>query len=178
MFGIGPAFLFLLQHRLPIGKMRYWQSWVSTIVTNAALALFVAGMCWLVGWKAFLMVHLPIVVFSASMGVWLFYVQHQFEETIWAEGKTWNQEDAALYGSSHYDLPVGLKWLTAYIGVHHVHHLVSRIPFYRLPEVLKTYPELADVHRITLWESFSHVRLKLWDPDQRRLVSFADVRVA
>jgi len=101
----------------------------------------------------FLIVHIPIVVMAASIGVWLFYVQHQFEDTHWAEKEDWSHQDAALYGSSHYDLPAGFKWLTAYIGVHHVHHLASRIPYYRLPEVLRDFPELLDVRRITFAES-------------------------
>ena len=100
---------------------------------------------WFVGVSAFLLVHLPITLLAASMGVWLFYVQHQFEETFWAEETAWNVQEAALHGSSHYDLPGVLRWFTANIGVHHVHHLCSRIPYYRLPEVLRDHPELAEM---------------------------------
>ncbi len=125
-------------------------------------------MIWLVGAGPFLLVHLPIVALAASLGVWLFYVQHQFEETFWVEAQDWSHQDAALYGSSYYDLPPVLSWLTANIGVHHVHHLYSRIPYYRLPQLIKDYPELAEVRRITLRESFRTVRLKLWDAKERR----------
>ncbi len=178
MFVIGPAWLFLLGHRVPPGQLRkHWQSWVSAMGTNLAIAAFFGGMMWLVGVQAFLMIHLPIVMIAASIGVWLFYVQHQFEETYWADTREWSLKEAALHGSSHYDLPQPLRWFSANIGIHHVHHLTSRIPFYRLPEVLAAYPDLADVGRITLADSISTVRLKLWDETQNRLVSFREARV-
>src|SRR6185369_1344399 len=124
--------------------------------------------------KAFLVVHLPIIALAASAGVWLFYVQHQFEETTWDGDGEWTQQEAALHGSSHYDLPAVLRWFTANIGVHHVHHLCSRIPYYRLPQVLRDHPELGDIGRLSLWRSFGCVRLVLWDDDKRRLISFAE----
>ncbi len=177
MFGLGPAYLFLLQHRLPVGLMRKgWLPWVSTMATNAAIAVLVCAMIWLVGARPFLLVHLPITLLAASIGVWLFYVQHQFEETTWAEASTWNLHEAALHGSSHYDLPGVLRWFTANIGIHHVHHLCSRIPFYRLPQVLRDHPELAKMGRITLLESLRCVRFALWDEKRRRLISFGELR--
>ena len=177
MFGIGPAYLFVLRQRLPIGLMRAgWTPWVSTMATNFAIALVVAVLIWLIGIKAFLLVHLPIMLLAASVGVWLFYVQHQFSETFWAEERHWNLHEAALLGSSHYDLPAILRWFTANIGVHHVHHLCSRIPYYRLPRALRDHPELRGVSRLTLLESFRCVRLALWDEGRRRLVTFRDAR--
>ena len=144
MFGIGPAYLFLLQHRLPFGLMRGgWLPWVSTMATNAAIALIAGVLIWFIGLQAFLLVHLPIMLLAASLGVWLFYVQHQFEQTSWDDNTSWDLHDAALHGSSHYDLPPVLRWFTANIGIHHVHHLCSRIPYYRLPRVLRDHPELA-----------------------------------
>jgi len=122
------------------------------------------------------LVELPITLLGASVGVWLFYVQHQFEDTLWAHDESWNQHEAALRGSSHYHLPGILRWFTANIGVHHVHHLCSRIPYYRLPRVLRDHPELAATGRLTLTESLKCVRLVLWDESQGRLVSFRDVR--
>lgn len=178
MFGIGPAYLFLFSHRLPLGMMSGWRSWLSVWSTNAGIAVLVAAMIWLVGAEAFARVHLPIVLLASSIGVWLFYVQHQFEETTWDPDPSWNVHDAALYGSSHYDLPGFLPWLTAHIGIHHVHHLYSRIPYYRLPQVLRDFPELASVRRITLLESLRCVRLRLWDERRRRLVSFTEANVA
>ena len=177
MFGIGPAYLFILQHRLPVGMMRKgWQPWISTMATNAAIAVFVTLAMWIVGVGPFLLVHLPITLLAASIGVWLFYVQHQFEETTWAHTEEWQRHDAALHGSSHYDLPGVLRWFTANIGVHHVHHLCSRIPYYRLSQVLRDHPRLAQLGRLTLRESFDCVPLALWDENRRRLISFGELR--
>jgi omega-6 fatty acid desaturase (delta-12 desaturase) len=177
MFGIGPAYLFLVRHRLPFGYMRKgWGPWVSTMATNLATAALIAAMIWLVGAGPFFLVHLPITLLAASMGVWLFYVQHQFEETTWADDPSWNLHEAALHGSSHYDLPPALRWLSGNIGIHHVHHLCSRIPFYRLPEVLRDHPELGQTSRLTIKESLDTVRLVLWDEDQKRLISFNELR--
>ena len=177
MFGLGPAYLFILQHRLPIGLLRGgWQPWLSTMATNLAIVLVATAIIWAVGVVPFLLVHLPIMLIGASLGVWLFYVQHQFEDTLWAGDKTWNVQEAALRGSSHYDLPIVLRWFTANIGVHHVHHLCSRIPFYRLPLALRQHPDLAKIGRITLGQSISCVRLVLWDEAARRLISFRDLR--
>jgi acyl-lipid omega-6 desaturase (Delta-12 desaturase) len=179
MFGIGPAYLFLLRNRAPVGLLRAgWSGWVSTMATNGAIALVVATLAWFIGIKAFLIVHLPIMLLAASIGVWLFYVQHQFEDTAWENNGAWSQQATALHGSSHYDLPPVVRWFTANIGVHHVHHLCSRIPYYRLPLVLREHPFLRDVGRVTLIESFRCVHLALWDEAQRRLVSFREARAA
>ena len=176
MFGIGPAYLFILQHRLPVGLMRRgWQPWLSTMATNAAIAAVIGTLIWFIGIGSFLLVHLPIMLLAASVGVWLFYVQHQFEDTFWAEDRTWNVHTAALHGSSHYDLPAVLRWFSANIGVHHVHHLCSRIPYYRLPDVLREHPELVATGRLTLIESLRCVRLVLWDERKRRLISFREM---
>jgi omega-6 fatty acid desaturase (delta-12 desaturase) len=178
MFGLGPAYLFIVQHRLPVGLMRRgWQPWASTMGTNVALLVIVGGLMWLLGAATFLLVHLPVTLLAASIGVWLFYVQHQFEETYWAEAPAWRWHDAALHGSSHYDLPPVLRWFTANIGVHHVHHLCARIPYYRLSRVLRDHPELGSVGRLTLLQSLRCVPLALWDEQARRLVSFRDLRV-
>ena len=175
MFGIGPAYLFLIQHRLPVGAMAAgWRPWLSTMGTNIAIASLVVTTIWFVGWWSFLLVHMPITLLAASLGVWLFYVQHQFEDTFWAEASNWTQPEAALYGSSHYALPGVLRWFTANIGIHHVHHLCSRIPYYRLTSVLRAHPELAEVGRLTLMQSLHCVPLVLWDEEQRRLISFRE----
>jgi omega-6 fatty acid desaturase (delta-12 desaturase) len=175
MFGIGPAYLFLLRHRLPLGLMNAgWRPWLSTMATNAVIVLISATLIWFIGLKAFLLVQLPITLLAASIGVWLFYVQHQFEDTSWRRAPAWNLHEAALQGSSHYDLPPILRWFTANIGIHHVHHLCSRVPFYRLPRVLREHPELAAMGRLTLGESFRCIRLVLWDENWQRLVSFRE----
>ena len=179
LFGIGPAYLFFLQHRVPVGLMRSgWGPWLSSQGTNVSIAAAVGGLIWLIGPSAFAFVYLPIMVLAASAGVWLFYVQHQFEHTCWEDGERWQYVDAALHGSSFYDLPPVLRWLTANIGVHHVHHLCSRVPYHRLMSVVEEYPQLRSTGRITLGESFKAVRLTLWDENSRKLVSFAQARAA
>jgi omega-6 fatty acid desaturase (delta-12 desaturase) len=176
MFGIGPTYLFLIQNRLPLGFMtRGAAPWVSTMTTNAGILALAAAAAFTIGIVPFLLVAIPVMVLAGTAGVWLFYVQHQFEETYWEGSNQWDVQEAALHGSSHYDLPTPLRWLTANIGLHHVHHLSSRIPFYRLPEVLRDHPDLRDVSRLTLRESFRCVRLVLWDEDARRLVSFSEI---
>ena len=177
MLGIGPAYLFIVQNRLPLGFMRAgWRYWISSMGTNAAIAIVAGTLIYFIGLMPFLLVHLPIMLLAASIGVWLFYVQHQFEETYWAADSAWEYHDAALFGSSHYDLPLMLRWFTANIGVHHVHHLCSRIPYYRLPSVLRDHPKLAVVRRLTLGKSLTCLRLGLWDEGRKRLVSFRDAR--
>lgn len=177
MFGVGPAYLFLLENRIPLAMLRAgWRPWVSSMATNAAIVLGAAITMWLVGPSAFLLVHIPIALLAASMGVWLFYVQHQFDPAYWARDGEWDLHDAALRGSSHYDLPSVLRWFTANIGMHHVHHLCSQIPCYRLPQVLRDCPELANAPRLTFRQSVQTVRLALWDETEKRLISFRDAR--
>jgi omega-6 fatty acid desaturase (delta-12 desaturase) len=177
LFGVGPTYQFLLRNRLPMGfrdgDRRFW---ISTMGTNASIAVVAGIMIYFLGLGPFLLVQLPVTMIAASIGVWMFYVQHQFEETYWNRNEDWKLHDAALFGSSHYDLPGILPWLTANIGVHHVHHLSSRIPYYRLPQILRDFPELANVRRLTLWQSLACVKFRLWDEVQRKLVSFAEIR--
>ena len=179
MFGIGPAYLFVLQHRLPVGAMRGGRMpWASTLLTNAGILALGLGLMQLTGLPALLLVQGPIVIIGATIGVWLFYVQHQFEATYWERNTDWTHPDAALHGSSYYDLPKPLMWLTAHIGVHHVHHLASRIPFYRLSEVLDDHPEIRNIGRVTMWQSLRGVRLTLWDAELRRMVPFSALKSA
>ena len=130
------------------------------MATNLAIGLLAAVTIWTVGIGPFLLVHGPIVLLAGSVGVWLFYVQHQFEETFWARDREWDFHEASLRGSSHYDLPAILRWFTANIGVHH--HLCSRILYYRLPHTLRDHRDLRRVSRLTLLQSFRCVHLALW----------------
>lgn len=176
MFGLGPAYLFILQYRLPVGLLfGGWKPWLSTMATNVAIAGVVGILIWFIGIWPFLLIQLPIILLAGSAGVWLFYVQHQFERTFWEHEDRWSFQEAALHGSSYYDLPGILRWFTANIGVHHVHHLCSRIPCYRLPRVLREHPELRRVSRLTLLQSFRCVKFALWDERRRRLVSFREI---
>lgn len=175
LLGIGPAYLFLLRHRLPVGLMKEgWAYWISSMATNLATAMVLGLLVYLFGFAVTMAVFLPVVLTAASVGVWLFYIQHQFEDAHWDDGENWSFHDAALHGSSHLDLPLVLRWFTANIGIHHVHHLASRIPFYRLPEVLKAYPILQDMNRFTVLQTLTTLRLALWDEGQRRLVTFRE----
>ncbi len=177
MFGVGPAYQFLVRNRLPLGidgaDLRYW---LSAMGTNAVIALVAGTLIYFIDAGPFLLVHIPIALLASSIGIWLFYVQHQFEDTYWATDEDWKMQEAALQGSSYYDLPRFLAWITAHIGVHHVHHLSSRIPYYRLPQVLRDFPELANMRRLTFMQSLVCLRLRLWDEGQRKLISFAEAR--
>ena len=174
LFVFGPAFLFLLDNRIPPKLLRKESRyWISAMGTNVAILAVASLVIYFVGLVPFLMVSLPIVAIAASLGVWMFYVQHQFEDATWEKNENWNLHEAALNGSSYYDLPAWLSWLTGYIGIHHVHHLYSKIAFYRLPQVLRDNPELKEVHRIGFLESFATVKLRLWDEKQKKLISFA-----
>ena len=176
-FGIGPLYVFLVRNRLPVGFMRDgWKHWLSTMGTNVGVVAAVAAIVALVGLRSFLWMYVPVVIVAATAGVWLFYVQHQFEKTHWVKDEVWKARVAALYGSSHYRLPAVMRWFTANIGVHHVHHLSSGIPFYRLPEVMRDHPALRDVGTITVRESLRAAYLALWDENQHKLISFAQLR--
>lgn len=176
LFCLGPGYLFFIQNRLPLGLMGNVKYWVSAMCTNAAIFVWVAFILYFGGLVPILLIFLPSTLLAATAGVWLFYVQHQFETTHWDAEQDWQLHESALQGSSHYVLPPVLQWVSANIGVHHVHHLYSRIPFYRLPEVLRDHKELTDANRMTIRQSFHSVRLHLWDEESRRLVSFAQAK--
>ena len=179
MFGLGPAYLFLFRNRLPFGAMRSGaMPWISTMLTNLATVAVAGAVLSAVGAGTFLAIQIPVVMIGASIGVWLFFVQHQFERTYWEHQTDWSHPEAALHGSSFYDLPRLLMWITGNIGIHHLHHLSSRIPFYNLPKALADHPQLRHVGRLTLRQSLGCARLSLWDEDTRRLVSFAEARAA
>ena len=176
LFGLGPGYLFFLQNRLPLGLMAKARYWVSAMCTNAAIIVALGLIIYFGGLMPILLIFLPSTLLAATAGVWLFYVQHQFETTHWDADEDWQLHDAALNGSSHYVLPSPLQWVSANIGIHHVHHLYSRIPFYRLPEVLRDHDELAVGNRMTIRESLVSARLHLWDEKSRRLLSFSQAR--
>ena len=176
LFGVGPGYLFLLQNRLPLGLMSSARYWVSAMGTNAVILAALLSILYFGGLMPILLIFLPTTLLAATAGMWLFYVQHQFENTHWDADQDWQLHDAALQGSSHYVLPPVLQWLSANIGIHHVHHLYSRIPFYRLTEVLRDHAELADCNRMTIRESLGNARLHLWDAESRRLLSFAQAK--
>ncbi|CUK15432.1 Fatty acid desaturase [Ruegeria denitrificans] len=176
LFGFGPGYLFLFQNRLPLGLTGSLKFWISAMATNVAILIALSVIYYFGGVMPMLLIFLPSTLIAATAGVWLFYVQHQFEDTHWNSDEEWQLHEAALHGSSHYILPSVLQWFSANIGIHHVHHLYSRIPFYRLTEVLRDHDELANSNRMTIRQSIASARLHLWDERHRRLMSFAEVR--
>jgi omega-6 fatty acid desaturase (delta-12 desaturase) len=172
LFGLGPGYLFFVQNRIPLGLLSSVRYWASAMGTNAAILGALLVMLYFGGLMPILLIFLPSTLLAATAGVWLFYVQHQFETTLWDSEEQWQLHDAALHGSSHYVLPSVLQWVSGNIGIHHVHHLYSRIPFYRLPEVVRDHATLSEHNRMTVQESFANARLHLWDEGSRRLLSF------
>jgi omega-6 fatty acid desaturase (delta-12 desaturase) len=136
----------------------------------------VAALTLTIGFKVFLLVHLPIALLAATFGTWLFFVQHQFEDTYWAKEGEWDYTLAALQGSSYYKLPRVLQWFTGNIGFHHIHHLSPRIPNYLLEKCHEENPLFQQVVVLTLWSSFKTIFLSLWDEDQGRLISFGQLK--
>jgi acyl-lipid omega-6 desaturase (Delta-12 desaturase) len=179
LFVLGPAWQFFVRHRLPLrGTMRDRGAWMSSCGSNFGIVALLAAGGLAVGWEPLLLGWLPMMLLAAGIGVWLFYVQHQFDRTYWEKPGTWDFEAAAVNGCSLYDLPRFLHWATGHLGFHHIHHLSSRIPNYRLRECFERHSELRDVTRLTLLESLRAARLALWDESHRRLVSFAEARFA
>ena len=177
MFGLGPLWVVLIEPRIV--------SWSaprrlrrSTLGTDLALAVLIGVLCWLLGWTGFLVVQLPALLVTGSIGIWLFYVQHQFEDTYWQSSETWSYDDAALKGSSYLKLPRILQFLTGNIGFHHVHHLSARIPNYNLQAAHDANAALHAVPTISLREGLRATRLKLWDEQQGKLVGFGAARAA
>ncbi|KAB2968730.1 MAG: fatty acid desaturase [Thermoanaerobaculia bacterium] len=173
MLGVGPFYQFVIKHRFPFDLPFAWKrEWRSVLLTDAALAVVVTALGLTVGWTTFALVQLPIVLIAGAVGVWLFYVQHQFEDTYWEHAEEWDYYRAGAHGSSFYDLgPVG-HWLTGNIGYHHIHHLASQIPNYRLAACFRDNPEMQRVTRLGLRESLRCARLALWDEERRALVPF------
>ena len=175
MFGLGPTYAMVLQPRL-IQRSARPRSRRSVIATDIALAVVVGGLCWLVGWREFLLVQGPPLLLAGAAGVWLFYVQHQFEDTYWQSAGDWSYADAALRGSSYLRLPRVLQFFSGNIGLHHVHHLSAKVPNYNLQRAHDQNPIFHDVPTLSLWDGLRAVRLKLWDERRKRLVTFAEAR--
>jgi len=177
LFGIGPVYLFVLKHRLPFDlPLSKWRQWLGVLATNAAIVALTVAAAFLLGPLELLQVQLPLTLLAAAAGVWLFFIQHQFDSTYWRHDPDWDYTEAAVFGSSYYRLPRVLQWFTASIGLHHVHHLWSKIPNYRLQECLNQLPELQTVRNLTLLDSLRCVRLSLWDETERRLIGFRELR--
>jgi len=177
LLAIGPAFQFLIKHRFPYDIPRSWKrEWSSVMWTNVvAVGLFL--LAWsLVGLKALILVQLPVTLLAGAAGMWLFYIQHQFEDTYWERHEDWSFHKAGIEGSSFYDLGPILHWFTGNIGYHHIHHLASRVPNYKLRKCFRDLPQLHEVTRLSILGSFHCATLKLWDEELKSLVGFRHVK--
>jgi len=175
LFGIAPFLVFILQHRMPRKYMNRKEH-LQLHLSNLALVITVILFMWAIGWKAYLLIQLPVLYISSVSGLWLFYVQHQYEHVVWTRGKEWNYKDIALEGSSYYKLPKVLQWFTGNIGFHHIHHLSPRIPNYKLPVCHKENQIFQDIKPITFFGSFRSLNLRLWDEKSKKLVGFNALR--
>jgi omega-6 fatty acid desaturase (delta-12 desaturase) len=177
LFGLAPAFLFLIKQRFPAAKAPRRERH-SVALTNLAVVAMAAGMCWAFGWKAYLPLQMVVLMVAGSAGVWLFYVQHQFEGVYWERGKDWDYSTAALKGSSFYKLPKVLQWFSGNIGFHHIHHLSPRIPNYNLEKCHRAEPLFQTVKPVTLFGSLKSFTFRLWDEKRRKLVGYRALRSA
>ena len=175
MFGVGPIYAMVLQPRL-VPRSARPRIQRSVIATDVVLAVVLGALCWLVGWREVLLVQVPVLLLAGAAGVWLFYVQHQFEDTYWQSGGEWSYAEAALQGSSHLKLPKVLQFFSGNIGLHHVHHLSAKVPNYNLQRAHDENPIFHGVPTLSLWDGLRAVRLKLWDERQGRLVTFYEAR--
>jgi len=175
LFGVAPILIFILQNRLSSKYMNKRER-LYLHLTNLALVAIIVLLIWAIGWKAYLMIQLPVIYISAVNGVWLFYVQHQYEHVVWKRSTDWNYKEIALGGSSYYKLPKVLQWFTGNIGFHHIHHLSPRIPNYKLPTCHKENPIFQEIKPVTLFSSLRSLRLRLWDEKRKKLVGFKALR--
>lgn len=175
LFALAPLFLFVVLQRVPSLKApqreRYSVYW-----TNLGIGTLAAGLIWLFGWETYLALQLTVLVVAGAAGVWLFYVQHQFEGVYWERGENWDYVTAALKGSSFYKLPKVLQWFTGSIGFHHIHHLRPGIPNYNLEKCHKAVPLFQTVKPVTLFSSLKALTFRLWDEQHRKLVSYRCLR--
>jgi omega-6 fatty acid desaturase (delta-12 desaturase) len=175
MFGLGPIFVLIVQPRV-VPRSARSRIKRSVIATNLALAALVGALCWLMTWQDYLLVQVPTIMLAGATGIWLFYVQHQFEDAYWESGERWSYADAALQGSSYLKLPRALQFFTGNIGLHHVHHLSTRIPNYNLQRAHDENPIFHRVPTLSIADGMRALRLKLYDEDDGRMVTFAQAR--
>ncbi len=175
MFGLGPIVAMIIGPRI-VARGARPRMRRSVLATDVALAAIVGLLCALMGWRDYLLVCGPPALLAGSIGIWLFYVQHQFEDAYWESGEEWSYQEAALRGSSYLKLPAPLRFCTGNIGYHHVHHLNARIPNYNLRRAHEENSIFHEVPTLRLWDALRAVALKLWDEDRGRLVTFAEAR--
>lgn len=177
LFLVGVPVFFLILQRVPWGHpLPIRESWKSVFGLDVAMVTVYGLLGWLITFKLLLLIAAPAILVASAIGGWLFFIQHQFEHTLWESAQEWDFQIAAVHGSSYYVLPTILNWFTGNIGLHHIHHLNSMIPNYRLQECLAASQEFQSLNRLTLLESFRCARLTLWDDERRQLIAFSDLR--
>ncbi|MED1439522.1 fatty acid desaturase [Aeribacillus composti] len=174
MFGLGPIYVFLIKNRFNRKNARLKER-INTYITNISIVALVGLLGWTIGWEPFLIIQGTIFFISGSLGIWLFYVQHTFEDSYFEEDENWEYVKAAVEGSSYYKLPKPLQWLTGNIGFHHVHHLSPRIPNYKLEEAHNQTYLLQNVPTITLATSLKSLQFRLWDEQAKKFIGFKDL---
>ncbi|MFC2170884.1 fatty acid desaturase [Calditrichota bacterium] len=177
MFGLGPIWVFFIYNRF-FYKGTSARIKNGVVITNLALLVILLGMTATVGLKTYLLIQIPIMYLGGVIGIWLFYVQHQFDPTHWYPHEDWDFLTAALNSSSYYKLPKVLQWISGNIGLHHVHHVNARIPNYNLQACLNETPLLQKVAPMTLLDSFKSIQMHLWDENQKKLVSFRSQKIS
>ncbi|UJL46255.1 fatty acid desaturase [Virgibacillus sp. NKC19-16] len=175
MFGLGPIYLFLISNRFN-RKGAKRKERMNTYLINGSVAIIYGLLIWAIGWQAFLIIQLPILFVAGAAGIWLFYVQHQFEDSYFENEDEWDFVKAAVDGSSYYKLPKVMEWLTGSIGYHHVHHLSPRVPNYNLEKAHESTPPLQQATTITLASSLKSIRFRLYDEANKSFVSFSEVK--
>ncbi|MBB6671221.1 fatty acid desaturase [Cohnella nanjingensis] len=175
MFVLGPVYIFLIDYRFNRRRASRSER-LNTYITNAGILALAGLLSWAIGWQAYLLVQLPIFLLSGMAGIWLFYVQHTFEDSYFEQEAEWNYVSAAVHGSSYYKLPKVLHWITGNIGYHHVHHLSPRVPNYHLEKVHNGTPMLQKVQTITLLTSLKSLRFRLWHEHGKKFIGFKELR--
>ncbi|MGR6761969.1 fatty acid desaturase [Paenibacillus sp. T2-29] len=175
MFGLGPIYTFLISYRFNVKTAKRKEK-INTYVTNISIVALYALLCWAIGWQAFLLVQTPIFFVSGMLGIWLFYVQHQFEDSYFEHDEEWSYINAAVEGSSYYKLPKVLQWITGNIGFHHVHHLSPKVPNYNLEKAHEATPLLQKATTITVSSSLQSLKFRLWDESTKTFLTFKQVK--
>lgn len=175
MFGLGPIYVFLIKNRFNKKGAKVKEQ-INTYITNVSIFVLIGLLCWTLGWESFVLVQGPIFLIAGSVGIWLFYVQHTFEDSYFEENEQWDYVKAAVEGSSFYKLPKFLQWMTGNIGYHHVHHLSPRVPNYKLEEAHVNTPPLQNIPTITLATSLQSLKFRLWDEQNRKFIGYTEIK--
>lgn len=175
LFLIGPFFFFVVFYRIPRKKMNRKEK-QGILLTNLIIAAWCTLVILLMGWKAFLLIQLPVIYLATAAGSWLFYLQHQFDQVIWTRNEEWDYRQMAMEGSSYLKFPRILQWFSGNIGFHHIHHLGPKIPNYKLEKCQRENALFQQIEPVRFLDSLRAVRFRLWDEERRKLITFREYR--